>query len=377
MGSAFETSGRWVLDSAQAGLSSLHFDAAAPPPVQLGPEEVLVRMHAASLNYRDLVIAKHTCIYTTLWANPPPSPSPATPNTTPGSDGSGVILAAGPSVPSDLNLHPDARVVTHLAPHLAPHPETDDTLPGFDDILAGLGQQTPGTLCRLGVFHYSALIALPDSTTMSHEAAATLTCSGLTAWNALMGMRGRQVREGDWALIQGTGGVSIAALQIAAAAGATVIATTSSDAKAERLRSLGAQHVLNYRSQADWGAQAKALTPGGRGVDHVVDIGGASTLPQSLEAIRRDGVITVVGMIGDSTNNEIPPDAMSALYRICVYRGVLLGTRNMFKDMVQFFHDKKIEPAVDDVTFQLEDAIKAYERLEKQQHFSKVVIKMV
>ncbi|KAK7938082.1 uncharacterized protein PG986_014950 [Apiospora aurea] len=362
MGSAFETSGRWVLDSAQAGLSSLHFDAAAPPPVQLGPEEVLVRMHAASLNYRDLVIAKGKSSTT---------PLPATPNTTPGSDGSGVILAVGPSVPSDLNLHPDARVVTHLAPH----PKDDDTLPGFDDILAGLGQQTPGTLCRLGVFHYSALVALPDSTTMSHEAAATLTCSGLTAWNALMGMRGRRVREGDWVLVQGTGGVSIAALQIAAAAGATVVATTSSDAKAERLRSLGAQHVLNYRTQADWGVQAKALTPGGRGVDHVVDIGGASTLPQSLEAIRRDGVITVVGMIGDSTTNEIPPDAMSALYRICVYRGVLLGTRNMFKDMVQFFQDKKIEPAVDDVTFQLEDAIKAYERLEKQQHFSKVVIK--
>ncbi|KAK8022162.1 zinc-containing alcohol dehydrogenase [Apiospora rasikravindrae] len=366
MGSAFEASGRWVLDSAQAGLSSLHFDAAAPPPAQLGLEEVLVRMHAASLNYRDLVIAKG--IRQIL--HHPPSPPP--PNITPGSDGSGVVLAVGPSVPSHLNLQPDARVVTHLAPHL-----DDDALPGFEDIIAGLGQQTPGTLCRLGVFHYSALIPLPDSENMSHEAAATLTCSGLTAWNALMGMRGREVREGDWVLVQGTGGVSIAALQIAAAAGATVIATTSSDAKADRLRSLGASHVLNYRSQPDWGVKAKALTPGGRGVDHVVDIGGAPTLPQSLEAIRRDGVITVVGMIGDSTINEIPPDAMSALYRICVYRGVLLGTRNMFKDMVQFFHDKKIDPVVDDVAFQLEDAIKAYERLEKQQHFSKVVIKIV
>lgn len=291
---------------------------------------------------------------------------------TPGSDGSGSILAVGSSVPSSLGLQPDKRVVTHLAPHLS-----DDALPGFDDILSGLGQQTPGTLCRLGVFHYSALIALPDSSSMAHEAAATLTCSGLTAWNALMGMRGREVRAGDWVLVQGTGGVSIAALQIAVAAGATVVATTSSDAKADRLRSLGALHVLNYKSQPDWGVRAKELTPSSRGVDHVVDIGGAPTLPQSLEAIRRDGVITVVGMIGDSTTNEIPPDAMSALYRICVFRGVLLGTRYMFKDMVQFFHDKKIEPVVDDVTFQLEDAVKAYERLEKQQHFSKVVIKIV
>ncbi|KAK8076400.1 zinc-binding alcohol dehydrogenase-like protein [Apiospora phragmitis] len=366
MGSSFETSGRWVLDSVQGGLSSLHFDAAAAPPVQLGPEEVLVRMHAASLNYRDLVIAK---------GKSSSIPLPATPDVTPGSDGSGVVLAVGPSVPSTANLQPDARVVTHLAPHLG-----DDTLPGFEDILAGLGQQTPGTLCRLGVFHYSVLIPLPEpesTFSMSFEAAATLTCSGLTAWNALMGLRGREVRAGDWVLVQGTGGVSIAALQIAIAAGAVVIATTSSDAKADRLRSLGARHVLNYRSQPDWGARAKALTPGGRGVDHVVDIGGAPTLPQSLEAIRRDGVITVVGMIGDSTANEIPPDAMSALYRICVYRGVLLGTRSMFKDMVQFFHYKKIDPVVDDVTFQLEVAIKAYERLEKQQHFSKVVIKIV
>ncbi|KAK7918322.1 alcohol dehydrogenase [Apiospora marii] len=362
MGSSFETSGRWVLDSTQGGLSSLHFDAAAPAPAQLGPEEVLVRMHAASLNYRDLVITK---------GKSSAIPLPATPDVTPGSDGSGTILAVGSSVPSNLGLQPDQRVVTHLAPRLS-----DDALPGFDDILSGLGQQSPGTLCRLGVFHHSALIPLPDTSSMSHEAAATLTCSGLTAWNALMGLRGREVRAGDWVLVQGTGGVSIAALQIAAAAGATVIATTSSDAKADRLRSLGAQHVLNYKTQPDWGAKAKELTPGGRGVDHVVDIGGAPTLPQSLEAIRRDGVITVVGMIGDSTVNEIPPDVMSALYRICVLRGVLLGTRNMFKDMVQFFHDKKIEPVVDDITFQLEDAIKAYERLEKQQHFSKVVIKI-
>ncbi|KAK8057724.1 zinc-binding alcohol dehydrogenase-like protein [Apiospora saccharicola] len=362
MGSTFETSGRWALDAAQGGLSSLHFDAAAAPPVQLGPDEVLVRMHAASLNYRDLVIAK---------GKSSAIPLPATPNITPGSDGSGTILSVGSSVPSSLGLQPDTRVVTHLAPHLA-----DDFLPGFDEILSGLGQQTPGTLCRLGVFHHSALIPLPASSGMSHEAAATLTCSGLTAWNALMGMRGREVRASDWVLVQGTGGVSIAALQIAVAAGATVIATTSSDAKADRLRSLGAQYVLNYKTQSDWGAKAKELTPGGRGVDHVVDIGGAPTLPQSLEAIRRDGVITVVGMIGDSTTNEIPPDVMSALYRICVFRGVLLGTRNMFKDMVQFFHDKKIDPVVDDITFQLEDAIKAYERLEKQQHFSKVVIKI-
>lgn len=159
------------------------------------------------------------------------------------------------------------------------------------------------------------------------------------------------------------------------AAGANVIATTSSATKAERLRGLGAKHVLNYRTQPNWGTEAKNLTPGGRGVDHVVDVGGKITLPESMDAVRLDGLITVAGVIAGS--NDTPgPEAMSALWRVYVMRGILLGTRNMLRDMLAWFGEHGIRPALDDVVFGLEDAKKAYERLDKQEHFSKVIIKI-
>ncbi|KAI0191154.1 hypothetical protein EV127DRAFT_428758 [Xylaria flabelliformis] len=233
---------------------------------------------------------------------------------------------------------------------------------------------THGTLCRRGIFRHGALVPKPSN--LSHAQAATLTCSGLTAWNALMGCKGREVKQGDFVLIQGTGGVSIAALQIAVAAGASVIATTSSDAKAERLRALGAFHVINYSKTPEWGEQAKALAPGGRGVDHVVEVVGPSTLPESLKAVRRDGLVTLAGIVGGPTEGHIPVDIMNALFQLWVVRGVLLGTRDMLRDMVQFVEEKKIQIAVDDAEFKLEDAKSAYKRLKSQKHFSKVIIKM-
>lgn len=131
-------------------------------------------------------------------------PLPILPSVIPGSDGAGIVLAAGSAVP---NLKPGSKVIMHLAPRVAV-----DQLPGFAEINAGLGQTSHGTLCRRGVFHHTALVPMLDS--MSFEEAASLTCSGLTAWNALMGLRGREVKKGDWVLVQGTGGVSITALQV-------------------------------------------------------------------------------------------------------------------------------------------------------------------
>lgn len=154
-------------------------------------------------------------------------PLPTSPGITPGSDGAGKIIAIGSSVArlcpslvlpststgassSSSSSSPGVgqKVVTHLAPHAA----SDSSLPGFDDIGAGLGQKEHGTLTRRGVFHYSALLPVPDR--LGYEATASLTCSGLTAWNALMGCEGRKVKRGDWVLVQGTGGVSVAALQV-------------------------------------------------------------------------------------------------------------------------------------------------------------------
>ncbi|KAI1743596.1 NAD(P)-binding protein [Xylaria scruposa] len=358
-----KSTGQWTLPL-QDGYDALQYDPNAMKSEQdLGPDDVLVELHAASLNYRDIAVTQGP-IFSSV-------PLAIIPDLVPGSDGSGKILAIGSAVASARpELKPGVDVITYMCPDIA-----DDVLPTFDVIIKGLGEMTHGTLCRRGIFRHGALVLKP--TNLSHAQAATLTCSGLTAWNALMGYKGREVKQGDFVLVQGTGGVSIAALQIAVAAGASVIATTSSDGKAERLRALGASHVINYSKTPDWGEQAKALTPGGRGVDHVVEVVGPSTLPESLKAIRRDGLLTLAGIVGGPTGEgHIPVDIMDALFQLWVVRGVLLGTRDMLRDMVQYVEEKKIQIAVDDVEFKLEDAKSAYKRLKSQKHFSKVIITM-
>lgn len=131
----------------------------------------------------------------------------AVPDVIPGSDGAGVVVAVGSAVPQTWGFQPGVHVVTHMVSRKA-----DEHMPTMEDICAGLGQTLHGTLCRRGVFHYTCLVPMPGN--LRFEEAATLTCSGLTAWNALMGVPGREVREGDWVLVQGTGGVSVAALQV-------------------------------------------------------------------------------------------------------------------------------------------------------------------
>lgn len=158
------------------------------------------------------------------------------------------------------------------------------------------------------------------------------------------------------------------------AAGSNVIAITSSAARADKVKALGAKHVINYRSEPNWGEAAKSLTPGKRGVDHVVDVVGTKTLPQSLKAVRPSGLITIAGIVGG--NDERDPGIMAALWIPCVMRGIWLGSRQMFLDMVRFMEEKRLHPAVDDLSFRLEDAKAAYERLQRQEHFSKVIIKM-
>lgn len=266
---------------------------------------------------------------------------------------------------------PGDRVVAHLSPRVA-EKAGDDAPSGFADISEGLGQAVDGTLRSAGVFPETALVHAPAS--LDWAEAATLTCSGLTAWNALFGIRGRELRAGDWVLVQGTGGVSVAALQFAAAAGATVVATTSTEEKAARLRGLGAKHTINYRTNPDgWGVEARNLTPEGRGFDFVVDIAGNATLAQSLAAIRTDGIIAVVGMAG---GDATPVPMMGALAHACTVRGLLLGSRRQFQDMVRFVDEKRVVPALDDVVFGLHEVKEAYKRLQEQKHFSKVVIKI-
>ncbi|KAI5366020.1 putative GroES-like superfamily, alcohol dehydrogenase-like, NAD(P)-binding domain superfamily [Septoria linicola] len=317
----------------------------------LADDKVRVRLHAASLNYRDLVIAKGGV------------PGNVKSGVVPGSDGAGVVEAVGSKV---AKFKPGDRVVTHLTPSVP-----DTVAPSMKDISAGLGQAIDGTLRERGNFHESALLHAPRNNSFAQ--AATLTCSGLTAWNALLGLKGREVRAGSWVLIQGTGGVSVAALQFAVAVGANVVATTSNSEKAKLLEDLGANYVVNYREHRNWSAVAKKLTPEQRGFDLIVDVGGDSTLSESLEAIRTDGIVVLTGLLGGA---EQPVAMLSALRYGCTVRGILLGSRQQFREMIEFVEEQNLRPVLDFRTWDLEEVKRAYDWLENQKHFSKVVIKL-
>lgn len=249
----------------------------------------------------------------------------------------------------------------------------DDKSGTLADALAGLGQGADGTLRTHGVFSQNTLIIAPESLDLLH--ASILTVTWLTAWNAFFGLEGRKAGPESWILVQGTGGVSVAALQLAVAIGAKVVATTSTEEKAARLKALGATHVLNYRTDAEtWGQKARELTPEGRGFDHVLDVGGNETLSHSLKAVRTEGVISMIGAVGAATADSVP--MFMVLPHTCIVRGFLAGTRNQFKELVQFIDEKKVQPAIDDVVFDLTDAKAAYRRLKEKKHFAKVVIKI-
>lgn len=191
----------------------------------------------------------------------------------------------------------------------------------------GLGGVQDGTLREYGTFNENGLVTMPAS--LSYNEGATLTCAGLTAWNSLYGLK--PLAPGDVVLTQGTGGVSIFAVQFAKAAGAVVIATTSSPEKAERLKKLGVDHVINYKETKNWGEEAKKLTPGGEGVDHIVEVGGPESIEQSFKAIKFGGVISVVGFVGGATGG---PGFLEPLKNICTVRGILVGSRLQFEQMV-------------------------------------------
>lgn len=195
-------------------------------------------------------------------------------------------------------------------------------------IHTALGGDVDGVLRQFGAFSEEGLVHMP--TTLNYQQAATLTGAGVTAWNALYGMR--PLRAGEVVLTQGTGGVSLFAVQLAKAAGATVIATTSSDAKAQILRDLGADHIINYRDNADWGAEAKRLTGRREGVDHVIEIGGAGTMAQSIRAIRIDGIISVIGWLAKS--NGVEPSFVETVSRVFTVRGLFVAPRSMLEEMV-------------------------------------------
>lgn len=261
---------QWTV-AGRTGFDELKWDESAPVP-KLGENDVLVQFHGASLNYRDLIIPKGKYGF------------PQRDGVIPGSDGAGDVVEVGSKV---TRFKKGDKVATLFNQGHIGHSLDQQT------VATGLGGVLDGTLRQYGSFNENGLMKMPKN--LNYLEASTLCCAGLTAWNALYGLEGKPLKAGEYVLTQGTGGVSIFAVQFAKAAGAKVIATTSSAEKAETLKKLGADHVINYKEDPNWGETAKKFTPNGRGVEHVVEVGGPTTMKQSLAAIRIDGVISIIG----------------------------------------------------------------------------------
>ncbi|ROW07220.1 hypothetical protein VMCG_03814 [Cytospora schulzeri] len=337
---------QWSISGTEKGFDGLEYGDVQVPKV--GENDVLVKIQGASLNYRDLIIP--------MGQYPFPTKFPVAA----GSDGAGEVVEVGSRV---SRFQPGDKVVTLF---------NQGHQFGAVDMAAagtGLGGVLDGTLRQYGVFNENGLSHAPKN--LNPLETATLTCAGLTAWNALYGLK--PLRPGQWVLVQGTGGVSIFGLQFAKAAGARVIATTSSAAKAETLRKLGADHVINYVEDPNWGATAKKLTPGGEGVDHIVEVGGAGTLEQSCAAIKFEGVISIIGFLG---GGKPKTTALDCLIHVCTFRGVYVGSRQLLEDMVAAIEANDIHPVVDDKVFTLEQAKEAYQYMWDKKHFGKVAIKI-
>jgi NADPH:quinone reductase-like Zn-dependent oxidoreductase len=307
---------------------------------ELGPREVLVRVRAVSLNYRDVAIAR--------LAQKRKKPI------VPTSDGAGEVVAVGKEV---TRLAVGDRVAANFFPNWLDGELSEEAH------AAALGGSVDGMLAEEVVLHERAWVKIPAH--LSFEQAATLPCAGVTAYNALF--EAATLRPGDSILVQGTGGVSIFALQLARAAGATVYATSSSAEKRKRLEALGAAATFDYRELPKWGDAVRAAT-GGRGVDVAVEVGGPGTFDQSVAALRYGGTMSILGVL---TGTSGPVNTYAIFHKGVRVHGVYVGSVRMFEALNRV----PIEPIVDK-TFAFDDARAAYEYLASGKHFGKVVVRV-
>jgi NADPH:quinone reductase-like Zn-dependent oxidoreductase len=314
------------------------------PDPDPGTGQVLVRMRAASVNYRDLLMVRGD--YN------PRQPLPLIPC----SDGVGEVVSVGDGV---TRMGPGDRVAPLFAQGWISGEPTRERL------RSTLGGPLDGTLAELMVLGEEGVVPVPEH--LSDAEAATLPCAGLTAWSALVTQG--QVGAGDTVLVQGTGGVSIFALQFARLLGARVIVTSSSDDKLQRARELGAHELINYRQVPEWGRQVREVT-GGRGVDLIVEVGGAGTLAQSVRAVRFGGQISLIGVLaGRKSELDVAPILMKHV-RV---QGILVGHRKGFEAMSRAIALHGLRPVVDR-TFPFDQTPEAFDYLASGRHFGKVVI---
>jgi NADPH:quinone reductase-like Zn-dependent oxidoreductase len=310
-----------------------------------GPGEVLVRMEAFSLNYRDLMVVQGR--YNPRLKMP----------MTPLSDGSGEVVEVGPGV---TRFKTGERVAATFMQGWI-EGDIDDT-----KAKTALGAGGQGIAAEYCVFHESGLVRIPDY--LSPEEAATLPCAAVTAWNALF--ESGSAKAGDTVLALGTGGVSTFAVQFASAAGARVLVTSSSDEKMSRARDLGAETGVNYAATPDWDKAVRELT-GGRGVDQIIEVGGAGTLPRSLRAVRAGGTISLIGALSEGA--EVNPTPI--LMRSIRVQGVFVGSRTMLENMLRAMTVRQIRPVIDRV-FRFDELHEALLHMESAQHVGKICLKV-
>lgn len=321
--------------------------AERPQPIP-GPGEAVVRTRACSLNFRDWLLVQGSY-----------NPKQKLP-VIPVSDAAGEVVAVGAGV---TQLKAGDRVLGHFMPTwLAGEPSVAK-------FSAGIGSPHDGWLCEYRSFPAAALAPIPPH--LSFEEAAALPCAALTAWSAIVTLG--QVKPGDLVLVQGTGGVALFALQFAKLAGAEVIVTSSSDAKLERARQLGADHAINYRSTPDWGRAARALS-GGRGLDHIVELGGADTLTQSIRAIRPGGTISMIGVLSGAKNELHIPLVVMQQVRL---QGVTVGSMEGLLAMLRAMAQAKLKPVIDSIFDFSEAGVRAaYAHMGRGAAFGKIVIQI-
>ena len=308
------------------------------PEPEPGPQEVAVSIRAAALNYRDLAIVNGQYFG-----------GPVAHNTIPVSDGAGEVIAVGSAVQS---FAPGDRVVAAFSQ---------------GGPMQTLGSPLDGMLAEVGIFNAAGLRKLPDG--LSFEDGATLPCAGVTAWNALTG--GKPILPGATVLTLGTGGVSIMALQLAKLAGARVIVTSSSDSKLQQAKALGADATINYKAHPDWEQEVMALT-GGAGADHIVEVGGAGTLPKSYASVADAGEIALIGVLSAPEGDLTPYPLM---IKGATLRGIFVGREPGLDGLLNAVGHNGLKPVIDSV-FEFGQSAEAYRYLQSGQHFGKVVIRI-
>jgi len=323
-----------------------HLQRAERPTPGPRPGEVVIRVRAVSLNYRDQLVVQGTY-----------NPRMTLPRVLL-SDGAGEIVSVGDDVTA---WKPGDRVVVPFFP---------DWLDGELDAAkaaGALGGNVDGMLREFAEVRADALLRIPEH--LSFEQAATLPCAAVTAWNGLF-VAGH-LQPGQTLLLQGTGGVSLFGLQFGKMAGATIILTSSSDAKLERARAMGAHHTINYRAEPDWEKRVQEIT-GGRGVDLTLEVGGAGTLSKTLRATGYAGHVSLIGVLSGMAGEV---QIAHILHKALTIRGIYVGSRAMFEAMNAAITRHRLEPVIDRV-FPFEESLAAFRHLESAQHFGKIVIRI-